>query len=102
MAQPTTDFPVPTRPHMPGTSDAADMSRESPGPGLSFDLAIDAGIVIPVRPARTVLRDHTVLVRNGQIEAVLPAERFAQLQLHAGATVLVKPKRVRVFLEEAA
>jgi sulfate transport system ATP-binding protein len=39
---------------------------------------------------------------GGQIEAVLPAERFAQLQLHAGATVLVKPKRVRVFLEEAA
>jgi sulfate transport system ATP-binding protein len=39
---------------------------------------------------------------GGQIEAVLPAERFAQLQLHAGATVRVKPKRVRVFLEEAA
>ncbi len=35
------------------------------------------------------------------IEAVLPAERFAQLQLQAGATVLVKPKRVRVFLDGA-
>ena len=81
MAQPTTDFPVPTRPHMPGTSDAADMSRESPGPGLSFDLAIDAGIVIPVRPARTVLRDHTVLVRNGQIEAVLPTAAMPDLDV---------------------
>jgi sulfate transport system ATP-binding protein len=39
---------------------------------------------------------------GGQIEAVLPAERFAQLQLHTGAIVRVKPRRVRVFLEEAA
>jgi sulfate transport system ATP-binding protein len=39
---------------------------------------------------------------GGQIEAVLPTERYAQLQLHVGATVRVKPKRVRVFLEEAA
>ena len=39
---------------------------------------------------------------GGQIEAVLPVERYAQLQLHSGATVRVKPKRVRVFLEEAA
>ena len=38
---------------------------------------------------------------GGLIEAVLPSERYAQLQLHAGATVRVKPKRVRVFLDEA-
>ncbi len=35
------------------------------------------------------------------IEAVLPSERYAELQLRPGATVLVKPKRVRVFLDEA-
>ncbi len=35
------------------------------------------------------------------IEAVLPAERYAQLQITTGATVLVKPKRVRVFLDDA-
>ncbi len=35
------------------------------------------------------------------IEAVLPAEHYAQLQLHTGATVRVKPKRVRVFLDDA-
>ncbi len=38
---------------------------------------------------------------HGLIEAVLPTERFAQLQLKPGSTVLVKPKRVRVFLDEA-
>ncbi len=38
---------------------------------------------------------------HGLIEAVLPSERFAQLNLQLGATVLVKPKRVRVFLDEA-
>ena len=38
----------------------------------AFDLAIDAGTVVPVRPARAVLHDHTILVRNGLIEAILP------------------------------
>jgi 5-methylthioadenosine/S-adenosylhomocysteine deaminase len=40
--------------------------------GPAFDLAIDGGIVVPVRPARAVLDAHTVLVRAGRIEAVLP------------------------------
>ncbi len=35
------------------------------------------------------------------IEAVLPSDRFAALKLQPGATVRVKPKRVRVFLDEA-
>jgi len=39
---------------------------------------------------------------GGLIEALLPTERYTQLQLSPGATVRVKPKRVRVFLEEAA
>ena len=36
------------------------------------------------------------------IEAALPAERFESLQLQPGAQVLVRPKRVRVFLQDAA
>jgi 5-methylthioadenosine/S-adenosylhomocysteine deaminase len=44
----------------------------SSDPSPAFDLAIDGGIVIPVRPARAVLDAHTVLVRDGRIEAVLP------------------------------
>ncbi len=35
------------------------------------------------------------------IEAVLPSDRYIQLNLKPGATVLVRPKRVRVFLDEA-
>ncbi len=35
------------------------------------------------------------------IEAVLPTERFSQLDLAPGAKVLVRPRRVRVFLDEA-
>ena len=38
---------------------------------------------------------------HGLIEAVLPSERYTQLQLQPGSKVLVKPKRVRVFLDEA-
>ncbi len=38
---------------------------------------------------------------HGLIEAVLPSERYAQLHLQPGSKVLVKPKRVRVFLDEA-
>jgi sulfate transport system ATP-binding protein len=38
---------------------------------------------------------------GGMIEAVLPSEVYTQLKLHEGATVRVKPKRVRVFLDEA-
>jgi sulfate transport system ATP-binding protein len=36
------------------------------------------------------------------IEAVLSAERFAQLQLKTGSTVVVRPRRVRVFTDHAA
>jgi sulfate transport system ATP-binding protein len=35
------------------------------------------------------------------IEAVLPTDQFAQLNLKPGARVRVKPKHVRVFLDEA-
>jgi sulfate transport system ATP-binding protein len=36
------------------------------------------------------------------IEAVLSSERFAQLQLKTGSTVVVRPRRVRVFPDHAA
>jgi sulfate transport system ATP-binding protein len=36
------------------------------------------------------------------IEAELPSEHFDSLQLKLGAKVLVRPKRVRVFLQDAA
>ena len=35
------------------------------------------------------------------IEAVLSAERFAQLQLKTGSTVVVRPRRIRVFNDRA-
>lgn len=49
---------------------AFDLMLESSA--MPFDLAIDAGIIVPVRPARAILDDHTVLVRNGCIEAIVP------------------------------
>ncbi|MBV8031176.1 MAG: TRZ/ATZ family hydrolase [Betaproteobacteria bacterium] len=48
------------------------------------ELLISARWVVPVEPAGTVLRDHAVAVRDGAIEAVLPAararERFASYE----------------------
>jgi 5-methylthioadenosine/S-adenosylhomocysteine deaminase len=46
-----------------------------------FDLAIDAGFVLPVRPARTVLTGHTVLVRNGLIAAIAPTDDTLDLEV---------------------
>ncbi|MBC7780201.1 MAG: TRZ/ATZ family hydrolase [Proteobacteria bacterium] len=37
-----------------------------------FDLALDAAMVLPIRPANRVLARHTVLVHAGKIEAILP------------------------------
>ena len=36
------------------------------------------------------------------IEAVIPNERFAQLQLKEGETLLVRPKRMQVFVDQGA
>jgi len=43
-----------------------------PDDGLPFDLALDAGWVLPVRPAGHVLVEHTVLLRASRIVALLP------------------------------
>ena len=49
-----------------------------------IDLLIDARWVIPVNPARRVLEDHSVAVRDGRIVAVLPRslahEAYAAVQ----------------------
>jgi len=45
-----------------------------PGPE-SIDLLIDARWVVPVNPAKRVLEDHSVAVRDGRIVAVLPQDR---------------------------
>jgi 5-methylthioadenosine/S-adenosylhomocysteine deaminase len=37
------------------------------------DLRIDAGWIIPVQPADTLLADHSLLVKDGRIAALLPA-----------------------------
>ncbi len=47
----------------------------------SFDLAIDAGFVLPVRPAHTVLTGHTVLVRDGLIAAIAPTDDTLDLEV---------------------
>ena len=41
----------------------------------SIDLLIDARWVIPVNPAKCVLEDHSVAVRDGRIAAVMPRAR---------------------------
>jgi len=58
----------------------------------SIDLLIDARWVIPVNPAKCVLEDHSVAVRDGRIVAVLPRTR-------AHAAYLAANKNVKVVLE---
>ena len=52
----------------------------------SIDLLIDARWIIPVHPARCVLEDHSVAVRDGRIVAVLPRAR-AHAAYHAAERV---------------
>jgi 5-methylthioadenosine/S-adenosylhomocysteine deaminase len=66
---------------LPQTSLAAQRPRPA------FDLAIDGCRVVPVRPARTVLDAHTVLVRNGLIEAVLPTAETLGLDVYERVTL---------------
>jgi 5-methylthioadenosine/S-adenosylhomocysteine deaminase len=53
---------------------------------MQVDLLIEAGWVIPVRPAGVALADHSVAVTQGQIVAVLPAAR-ARAELQPRRTV---------------
>ena len=63
------------------------------------------GIVAQVKRAHAIgPLAQLELERDGDgslIEAILPVERYNALQLHMGATVLVRPRRVRVFLDQA-
>jgi len=58
------------------------MTADTPFRAHTFDLALDAGVVIPVRPAHTVLHAHTVLMRRGLIEAVVPTAATRDLDIH--------------------
>lgn len=53
---------------------------------MQVDLLIEAGWVIPVRPAGVALADHAVAVTEGRIAAVLPTAR-ARAELRAERTV---------------
>jgi 5-methylthioadenosine/S-adenosylhomocysteine deaminase len=56
----------------------------------SIDLLIDARWIIPVNPARRVLEDHSVAVRNGRIVAVLPRARAQAAYITAERVSLPK------------
>ena len=56
----------------------------------SIDLLIDARWVIPVNPAKRVLEDHSVAVRDGRIVAVLPRARAHDAYLAAERVSLPK------------
>jgi 5-methylthioadenosine/S-adenosylhomocysteine deaminase len=49
-----------------------DPANALPTDGLPFDLALDAGWVLPICPAATLLADHTVLLRGERIAALVP------------------------------
>ena len=55
-----------------------------------IDLLIDARWVIPVNPAKRVLEDHSVAVRDGRIVAVLPRARAHAAYLAAERVSLPK------------
>jgi 5-methylthioadenosine/S-adenosylhomocysteine deaminase len=56
----------------------------------AVDLLIDARWVIPVNPARRVLDDHSVAVRDGRIVAVLPRTRAQTAYIAAERVSLPK------------
>ena len=96
--------------------DAPDHASAQDAKGTGFvrphDLEIDryapgaSGIVVQLR------RSHAIgplaqleLERDDNaelIEALISSERFAQLQLKDGETLVVRPKRLHVFVDEAA
>ena len=55
-------------------------------PRHSADLRIDAGWIIPVRPARQVLINHSLLVKDGRIAALVPTPQ-AETNWKAGEHV---------------
>ncbi len=55
-------------------------------PKTPVDLIVDARWVIPVEPARQVLPGHSVVVRDGRIESILPTREAHEL--YAGAREL--------------
>ena len=74
-----------------------DIDRYSPGaPGIVARLK-RAYAIGPLAQLELERDDNSSL-----IEAALPSERFVALQVKEGDTVLVKPRKVRVFFDQAA
>jgi sulfate transport system ATP-binding protein len=96
--------------------DVPDHAQVQDSEGIAYvrphDLDVDRyvagaeGIVVKLRRAHAIgplAQLDLEREDNAQlIEAVIPNERFAQLQLKEGETLLVKPKRMQVFVDQGA
>ncbi|GAA4018197.1 sulfate ABC transporter ATP-binding protein [Actimicrobium antarcticum] len=97
------------------TFDAPDHASAQDATGVGFvrphDIEIDRytpgaeGIIVKLRRAHAIgPLAQLDLERDDNreiIEAVIPNERFAQLNLKEGETLVVRPKRLRVFVDES-
>jgi sulfate transport system ATP-binding protein len=96
--------------------DVPDHAQVQDSEGIAYvrphDLDVDRyiagaeGIVVKLRRAHAIgplAQLDLEREDNAQlIEAVIPNERFRQLQLKEGETLLVKPKRMQVFVDQGA
>ncbi len=96
--------------------DAPDHAAAQDARGIGFvrphDIEIDRyapdtdGIVVRLKRAHAIgpLAQLELERQDNRemIEAVISSDRYAQLQLHEGETLLVRPKRLRVFVDAAA
>ena len=91
-----------------------DVARYSPGQntdgnGRTTGLVVQlsrAIVVGPIARLELIPSDDTQATDNAEsehlIEAQIPAERFRELGLREGETLVVTPRRAKVFLDEAA
>ncbi|MGZ8293270.1 MAG: sulfate/molybdate ABC transporter ATP-binding protein [Telluria sp.] len=96
--------------------DVPDHAQVQDSQGIAYvrphDLDVDRyvaggeGIVVKLRRAHAIgplaQLDLERADNAEMIEAVIPNERFSQLQLKEGETLLVKPKRMQVFVDQGA
>ena len=95
--------------------DAPDHANAHDAQGVGFvrphDIEIDRytadaeGIIAKLRRAHAIgplAQLELERTDNAQlIEAMMPSERYAQLRLQEGETLVLRPKRLRVFVDEA-
>ncbi len=60
-----------------------EIRRNARHKAMNADLCIRAGWIIPVEPRRTILKDHAIIIDEGQIVALVPAST----QIHAQTVV---------------